>query len=181
MPVSLHPLDLRIPQYLLSIYIYIYIYSDLLSSRRGEEDIPKPTYSKSPQIQRSTRDAPHNKQNISAPRFSEFYDTSRGLISEEYPAEITEERLNPEDILSCEDVKCFWNKYFRHDSGHINEDIFLNCLSEEYEDLIQDPFTPDEQALILDHIRGCISVDGTNISLNALELFTRNAGGIYSI
>ena len=78
------------------------------------------------------------------------------------------------DILIEEDIRQFWNKYFRHDRI-VHVDVFISCLFEEYKHIIQDPYNIHQQNLIADELRARVTYDDKTVSLTALHHFTFNA------
>ncbi len=90
------------------------------------------------------------------------------------PAEATEGvEVSFEDILTDPETKSFWRKYFRHDAA-VNADLFANCTAEEYRRLL--PSGVDAQNAALSLLKERVSLTGTDVSLNALQIFTKSKG-----
>ena len=108
--------------------------------------------------------SPKNPEQIQDPEmgtFSQCYEQNEEAL------------LSFEDVLTDEQTKNLWQRYFRHDSK-VNADLFINCVAEEFKDLLNFPL--EEHNNILHILKERISLDGENISLNALQVFTKENG-----
>ena len=98
------------------------------------------------------------------------------LATEKRTRELTQiENITYLDILSDECTKQLYAKYFRHETV-VDADMFLEVLLQENYALFEEVFGEKNKELALEKIKSKISVDSQTLSLNALELFTRNKG-----
>ena len=91
-------------------------------------------------------------------RFSQYHKSEEGKF---------------EEVLTDPQTKSIWRSYFRHD-GNVNVELFVNCLMNEYKNIF--PNNPDLLYKALNIIKERISLDGVNVSLDALQIFTRLNG-----
>jgi len=104
--------------------------------------------------------------------FSQCYDPSSSQLKSS-PLRSSDIKISFEDILTDPNTKDLWRKYFSTEQN-VDVDLFTNCVFQEFKDLLteDDDINNKARELLKEHI----SLDGIHVSLNALQIFTKEDG-----